>query len=119
MGDLSPHFSLGEFACHCGCGLADVEPALIAILERVREHYGAPVRVASGNRCPAHNGAVGGARGSQHLYGRAADIKVQGQDPTDVYALLGTWFPERYGLGLYRSWVHIDVRPGSAVRWRG
>lgn len=119
MGDLSKHFSLGEFACHCGCGMADIEPALVTILERLREHYGAPVRVVSGNRCHRHNAAVGGAQASQHLYGRAADIQVQGQVPAAVYALLDTWFPERYGLGRYAGWVHVDVRPGPAVRWRG
>jgi hypothetical protein len=44
------------------------------LLDPVRELWGAPLRVDSGYRCPELNRAVGGAAGSQHLSGEAADI---------------------------------------------
>jgi len=59
-----------------------------------------------------------GAVKSLHLVGKAADIKVKGQPSNDVFTLLSRWYPEKYGVALYPSWVHVDVRPDRA-RWRG
>ena len=115
---LSPHFTRREFTCRCGCGLADVSPELITVLEHVREQFGVPVIVTSGHRCPTHNSKVGGARNSQHLNGTAADIKVTGVAPADVAAWLEENYPNRYGVGRYVTFTHIDVRPQPA-RWRG
>lgn len=46
------------------------------LLDPVRERWGRPIRVNSGFRCPVLNGheAIGGAVGSQHIRGEAADI---------------------------------------------
>lgn len=44
------------------------------VLDPLREKYGKPIRVNSGFRCPNHNLAVGGATGSQHMKGEAADV---------------------------------------------
>ena len=46
------------------------------VLDPLREAWGGPIRVNSGDRCPALNKAVGGTPGSQHLRGEAADITV-------------------------------------------
>jgi hypothetical protein len=48
------------------------------ILQPVREHYGKPVVVNSGYRCPSLNKAVGGAKTSQHLTGEACDFEIMG-----------------------------------------
>ena len=42
--------------------------------EPLREHFGIPIIISSGYRCPALNRAVGGVPNSQHLIGEAADI---------------------------------------------
>ena len=44
------------------------------LLDPIRRHYGAPIIVTSGYRCPALNTAVGGALNSHHIIGCAADI---------------------------------------------
>lgn len=44
------------------------------VLQPVRDNFGAPITVTSGFRSTALNKAVGGAPGSQHLKGEAADI---------------------------------------------
>jgi len=78
----SAHFSFNEFACKCGgkhsaCPRIWVQRVLIVSLEVLRkECYGGGLQIVSGCRCTAHNRAVGGATGSQHLYGAAADIPV-------------------------------------------
>lgn len=120
MGDMSAHFSRAEFACHCGCGfglrVGQVSTPLVVLLERIRDHFDTPVMVVSGCRCGDHNRRVGGATGSQHLHGTAADIKVQGVPPTTVARWVDEQHPKRLGIGRYRTWTHVDVRDGRA-RW--
>ncbi len=56
------------------------EQNLIALVEHIldplREAYGKPIIVTSGYRCPALNKAVKGSKTSDHLEGRAADIRT-------------------------------------------
>ena len=56
----------------------EVEENIRALVENVldplREHYGRPIYVTSGYRCPKLNNAVNGAPNSQHMRGEAADI---------------------------------------------
>ena len=53
---------------------ANIEALVDNILDPAREHYGKPIYVNSGFRCPLHNTTVGGVRASQHIQGEAADI---------------------------------------------
>jgi uncharacterized protein YcbK (DUF882 family) len=113
---ISEHFSRHEFACHCDCGEDTVDGELLTVLEDVRVHFGAPVSVSSGHRCPSHNKAVGGGKDSQHLRGRAADINVEGVAPYKVFAYLDALYPDQYGMGSYTDFTHIDTR-GKKARW--
>lgn len=69
-----------------------IENSLIALINNVldplREKWGAPIRVSSGYRCPALNRAVGGASGSQHTKGEAADITSLSDSRDDNMKLL-------------------------------
>ena len=122
---LSPHFRVAEFDCnHCGQYGSMVDPQLLVVLEELRAHFnGSPVTINSGVRCPEHNRNVGGASNSCHLsHGSltgkpcAADIVVSGQAPSTVHAYLTSKYPDRYGIGHYSSFTHIDVREQKA-RW--
>lgn len=115
MGDLSKNFSRHEFACQCGCGFDTVDAELINVLQDLRDHFG-PVEISGPNRCPVHNREIGGAQGSLHQTGKAADIKIDGTDPQTVFSYLDHNNPQHYGIGLYCNRVHIDVRPHRA-RW--
>ena len=44
------------------------------MLDPVRSFYGKPIYVNSGFRCESLNRVIGGAKNSQHLEGKAADI---------------------------------------------
>ena len=118
-GYISPHFKEAEFACnHCGKLHPDGVPqALLDALERVRQHYGVPVNINSGYRCPTHNANVGGASNSLHMQGKAADFWMKGIDPAQVYADIDPNWPDG-GLGKYATFTHIDVR-GYKARWSG
>lgn len=121
-GYLSPHFRATEFACnHCG----ELHPSgnmppvqLLDILEAIRAEFGKPVVINSGYRCQTHNANVGGARGSRHMKGDAADIVVKGTDPALVYALADRLVGGMGGVGRYHTFTHIDTR-GHKARWIG
>ena len=116
---LSPHFRVREFACRDGADPVFVAPRLVQVLEAVPQHFGAPVTVNRGYRPVSHNKATpGSSPRSQHLYGLAADIRVEGHAPGEVAAYAETLLPGAGGIGTYGSFVHIDVRPGPS-RWKG
>ena len=114
MGDISKNFSRSEMSCRCGCGFNTVDVELIAILEDLREHFDRPVRINSACRCEKHNKHVGGAKTSQHLIGRAADITVDDVSPIGVYTYLSDNLSG--GVGRYASFTHVDSRVNKA-RW--
>lgn len=118
MSLLSAHFQRSEFKCKCGCGFDAVDVELLDVLEYLREHFNRPVVINSACRCQTHNRIVKGAPDSQHVKGKAADIRVQGIEPADVAEYLHQKYPDKYGIGCYPSFTHIDVRTNRA-RWKG
>ena len=116
MGDISQNFSRHEFACKDDCGFATVDIELLKLLELIRDHFKQPVTITSGCRCELHNIAVGGAYRSKHLLGIAADITVKGVSVDAVYDFIDGHAPNKYGLKLYLTFVHVDIRKD---KWRG
>ncbi len=125
----NPFFDRREFCCSCGCGYAVVDARLLELLTAYRIYFDAPMIITSGARCLKHNAHVGGAApkldadhqpiwgtGSQHLWGKAADFKVKGYKPEEVYDVIDMVMTHWGGLGLYSGWVHVDVRDDKA-RW--
>lgn len=122
---LAPDFKVRELRCKDGTDTVMVDETLTVVLQCIREHFGKPVTITSGYRTAAHNAAVGGAKSSQHLLGRAADIRVQGVSVEDVAAYAESLMPDWGGVGRYpvkagrtTGWVHVDTRAEKA-RWRG
>lgn len=123
---LSKNFTAHEFRCRCGeCEYSvrwierrDIDLGLVTLLESLRaDLLNAPITINSGRRCKAHNEAVGGKPNSQHLYGTAADITVEGYSPAMVFLALDQHpMSERLGLSQYPTFVHVDVR-GHKARW--
>lgn len=120
---LSENFKVSEFACNgkgC-CSTVKIDTALVSYLQKIRDYFGATVTINSGYRCETHNKAVGGATGSKHRLGMAADIVVKGVKPAEVakYAeSIGI-----LGIGLYETasdgyFVHIDTRTTKSF-WYG
>ena len=96
---LSEHFKVREFYCRDGSDPVFIDTELVDILEKIRVHFGKPVTITSGYRTAAHNRSVGGAAYSQHLYGRAADIRVQGIPVEQLAAYAETCLPGTGGIG--------------------
>lgn len=113
---LSPHFRLAEFASKDGADKVLVDEDLVALLEQIREATGGAVTINSGYRSPAHNAAVGGVPHSQHVYGRAADIVVEGASPLLVGQIAEYYLGRRGGIGVYNGFTHVDTR-SIRSRW--
>lgn len=117
-GMVSDHFKFLEFACKCpgyaGCPGIKLDPDLVTVAEKVRElYYEDGMKIVSAYRCPTHNKRVGGAKNSQHVQGKAADIEARIKH-TEF------WPAKIRGLGYNASNKkvrHIDVRDGKRVKW--
>jgi len=114
---VSENFRVREFVCKDGNDMIMLDMALVVLLQAIRDHFGAAVTIVSGYRTEAYNAKCGGAKGSLHLTGQAADIKVAGVSVREValYAQsigaggVGAYLPSRF--------VHVDCREGKKVRW--
>jgi len=110
---LTKNFKLSEFECHDGNHEVLIDPVLLTNLQMLREMLAKPIFIAAAYRNEAHNRAIGGSPNSQHMSGKAVDIKVANVSPKQVAI-----FAERCGfrgIGVYvnngDSFTHCDVRP--------
>ena len=116
--NVSTNFKVREFACTDGSDPVFIDSDLVAVLQKIRNHFAKPVTITSAYRTPGKNKAVGGTTYSQHLYGKAADIKVKGIAPKTVAAYAERLLPKSGGIGIYSTFTHIDVRSAKS-RWNG
>ena len=108
------YFTVKEMTCRCGCGKVIFDPMLRDKLDELRGLVGKPIYISSGYRCPEHNAYVGGVPNSYHTKGIAADIYVKDMMPKELARIAGEVGFD--GIGLYKSFVHVDVR-GYKARW--
>lgn len=124
---LSKHFTLAEFVesqTAARKGIDNTPPPeilsnlrmLATGLENVRVLLRSkPIRISSGYRCAALNTAVGGARGSHHMQGLAADFTCPGFGPPqaicEAIARSGVGFDQL--ILEFDAWVHLSVAPSQ------
>ncbi len=114
---VSGHFKLREFKCNDNSRVVVLNAELIAVLETARRHFGKAIKINSGYRTVAYNSTLkNSSPKSQHTHGNAADIVVSEVKPIDVYNYFNQTYPAKYGVGIYNTFVHIDVRPTKS-RW--
>ena len=128
---LSPAFRVREFRCRDGTDTILIDEGLVVLLQCIREHFGKPVHITSGYRTAAYNARkdVGGAKFSQHQYGKAADVWIDGVSVDTLANYIDqSVLPNTGGIGRYykdaahpsrkQPFVHIDVRKARS-RWLG
>lgn len=115
---VSKNFKVREFSCKDNSDPVFISSELVEVLQDVRNYFGRAVNINSAYRNPTHNKKVGGVINSYHLYGMAADIVVSGVPAHNVYNYLIRKYPDKYGVGRYETFTHIDVRAARA-RWKG
>ena len=114
---VSDHFKLREFKCNDNSRVVVLNDELVTVLETARLHFGKAIKINSGYRTVAYNSTLKDASPkSQHTHGNAADIVISDVKPIDVYNYFNETYPDSYGVGIYNTFVHVDVRPSKA-RW--
>ena len=120
---LAPELPHLKARCRDGSDAIMIDQTLVVLLQAIREHFNKPITITSGYRTAAHNAAVGGAKSSQHLLGKAADIQVADTTVEAVAAYAESLMPDWGGVGRYpvkagrtKGWVHVDTRPNKS-RW--
>ena len=138
MSDLSEHLSWGEVLRGSGYSDLDEVPDVVAafmtvtareVFEPIRNALGRPIAVVPGGgvREPELNERVGGAKKSQHLFGKALDLRCKNpEDTVRVYDLAVAMQNDGRipagGCALYirrdgsPRFVHVDCR-GRRARW--
>lgn len=133
MNGPSPHLTWTELACKDGTLYPENFKKdgrvykLAAMFEQIRLACGGkPLTVLSAYRTEAHNRKIGGARFSQHVQGRALDLRPpKGMTVTKFHqVIIGLAKSDLgktiRGVGLYSTFVHIDIRPSlRLVTWSG
>lgn len=106
---VSKNFKVKEFRCKDGDDKILIDVNFVkGKLQKIRDHFDAPITINSAYRTPEYNAKVKGAKASYHLQGRAFDIVVKGYTPQEVaqYAqTLGI-----LGIIQYNGFVHVDSR---------
>jgi uncharacterized protein YcbK (DUF882 family) len=121
---LSEHFNQSEFECKCGCEMpVFVQENIIDLaenLEALRCIIDKPIHITNAYRCEEHNASIGSKSTSQHILGKAADIKVKGYSPKEVADVAEDLMDiEGFvmgGVGRYNTFTHVDIR-GEKARW--
>lgn len=97
---------------------------LSGVFELIRIRCGdVPIKILSCYRTESHNKSIGGAKNSQHVQGRAMDLRPpKGWDVDRFYKLIKglATITNIGGIGKYLTFVHVDVRPTeNVVYWSG
>ena len=113
---LSDNFQVKEFKCKDGSDTILIDDKLVYFLQQIRNNFNKPVHINSAFRTATYNKKIGGATKSQHIQGRAADIRIDGIHPLTVAAYAESLGIK--GIGLYDTFVHVDTRSTKSF-WKG
>lgn len=112
------YFSIEELSCRCGCGQMKMNADFMEKVVRVRLHYGYPMIVTSGYRCPEHDKKVGHSVRTgvgPHTYGHALDFLIYGdrvrlflEKAFQLGLFTGFGLDQRISIPLYQRYVHFD-----------
>jgi zinc D-Ala-D-Ala carboxypeptidase len=90
------------------------------VFQKIRDHFGVPIKVSSGFRSEALNKKVGGSKTSDHMKGCALDIDMDGMSITNkqVFDYIRTHLQFRqliweFGTDTNPDWVHVSYVKGD------
>ena len=108
------YFTREEFRCKCGGQFCDGYPAemqeaVVKIADAARAHFGRPAQVISGLRCKQWNAHEGGVETSQHMYGEALDLMIEGVPAEELRKFVASQPGHRYSYCINSTNVHFDI----------
>ena len=119
---ISAHFSLKELtfsATAVRMGLDNTCPeeyipnmkTVAESLEKIRQHFGEPVKILSCYRSPKVNKACGGSGTSAHIFALAADFRIKNVINMDVCKYIESRKDIDYDQVIYEfgpeGWIHL------------
>ena len=122
---LTENFFLHEFDCSDGSPVPDHLMInvmdLAEQLQLIRDYINEPLHINSGYRTKEYNDSLPNASpNSQHLLAKAADLRAETVEPEQLYRIITAMIHagklKQGGVGLYKTFVHYDIR-GKKARW--
>ena len=112
------YFTQEEFKCKCGGRYCkgyptEMQEDVVRICDAARKHFGRPGHIISGLRCQIHNSNEGGVANSQHMYGEACDLQIEGTNSDQLLAFILTQSGVRYAYKINGTNVHFDIPKGN------
>ena len=108
------YFTRAEFKCKCGGQFcngypAEMREAVVKIADAARAHFGRPAHVVSGLRCKQWNAHEHGVANSQHMYGEAIDLRIEGVDGESLRKFVSKQPGCRWSYCINGTNVHFDI----------
>lgn len=109
------YFKIEEFDCQ-ETGNNEMNPLFLDRLDELRAKCGFPFTITSGYRDPKHSIEAKKERPGTHTQGIAADIKVN--NGAERFILLNYAFEMGFsGIGVAKTFIHVDIRNTQQVAW--
>ena len=109
------YFQIEDFACQ-ETGENGIKPEFVLALDDLRHECGFPFVVTSGFRSKDHSIEKTKKVGGRHTRGDAADIQVT--NGLQRMALVSKALEHGFkGIGVAKSFVHLDTRDSEPVMW--
>lgn len=109
------YFSKEEFDCQV-TGNNEMKDEFIHKLDELREACGFPFVISSGYRDPSHPIEARKAKAGTHAQGIAADIAVA--NGAERYKIVSEAMRLGFtGVGVHKSFIHVDIRETTPVVW--
>lgn len=109
------YFKTSDFDCQ-ETGENEMDPEFIRKVDELRSALGRPLIVTSGYRSPTHSLEAKKEKPGTHAQGIACDIKVS--NGAERRALVKQAFYLGFtGIGVAKTFVHVDTRTTTPVLW--
>ena len=109
------YFKIEDFACQ-ETGKNHISEGFVHRLDELREACGFPFIVTSGYRDTTHSAERHKDKGGWHTKGLAADIRIYHAE--DRFKIVQKAIEMGFtGIGIAKTFVHVDVRDTTPVIW--
>ena len=109
------YFKLSDFDCQ-ETGNNEMSEEFLEKLDDLRHECGFPFIITSGYRDPSHSIEARKAKAGTHARGIASDIRIN--NGNEAYDIIKNAQSMGFtGIGLAKSFVHVDIRKGMPVIW--